>query len=61
METNGKQPVLIIYSDGTMQQVASVNIAFIEQMARSIGDYAQRLKQQAIINPPEARPTSEEE
>ena len=61
MEANDRHPVLIIYSDGTMQQVASVNIAFIEQMARSIGDYAQRLKQQAIINPPEARPTSEEE
>ena len=61
METNEKQPVLIVYSDGTMQQVAPVNIAFIEQTARAIGDYAQRLKQQAIINPPEARPTNEEE
>ena len=61
METNEKQPVQIVYSDGTMQQVAPVNIAFIEQTARAIGNYAQRLKQQAIINPPEARPTNEEE
>ena len=59
MET--KQPVLIIYSDGTMQQVASVNIAFIEQMARSIGDYAQQLKQRAVINPPQPQPTNEED
>ena len=59
METNDKQPVLIIFNDGTMQQVAPVNIAFIEQTARAIGDYAQRLKQQAVINPPQ--PMSEEE
>ena len=60
METNGRQPVLIVYSDGTMQQVASINIAFIEQVARAIGDYAQRLKQQAVINPPQ-QPVNEDE
>ena len=60
METNEKQPVLIVYSDGTMQQVAPVNIAFIEQTARAIGDYAQRLKQQAVINPPQ-QPVNEDE
>jgi len=43
-----------------MQQVASINIAFIEQTARAIGDYAQRLKQQAVINPPQ-QPVNEDE
>jgi len=57
---NDKQPVLIIFNDGTMQQVAPVNIAFIEQVARAIGDYAQRLKQQAVINPPMANEEEQE-
>ena len=48
-----RQPAFILFSDGTLEQVAPVSIEFIENTARGLADYAQRLKRQAVIAPPQ--------
>ena len=56
MENQTRQPALIIYNDGTAEQLIPVSIAFYEQAARGLGSHAERLKQQMVVNPPQSAP-----
>ena len=58
---NERQPALIIYNDGTAEQLIPVSIAFYEQAARGLGSHAERLKQQMVVNPPQTAPEKVED
>lgn len=59
-QTNDKPAAIIIYLDGSMTQVAPVSIAFYEQVAKGVAEYATRLKQQAMIAP-QPQPEAEDD
>ena len=52
---------MIIYTDGTAEQLQPVSIQFFEQVSQLLQRLAQQYKQQAMINPAPVEPVVEDE
>jgi len=55
-----RQPAMIIYTDGTAEQLQPVSITFFEQVSQLLQRLAQQYKQQAMINPAPVEPVEDE-
>jgi len=56
-----RQPAMIIYTDGTAEQLQPVSITFYEQVAQMLNRMAQQYKNNAMISPPEQVVSEESE
>ena len=57
-----KQPALIIYNDGSIEQLIPLQLTFFEEVTRLLAAQTAQLKQQVMIQPPSApQPTEEEQ
>lgn len=48
---NEKVPVMLIFNDGTAEQMEPLSIAFMERVVQSLANYTQRLKETAMVAP----------
>ena len=47
-----KQPAMVIFTDGAIEQLTPLSIAFYEQLIRQLSGYTEQLKGKAVFAPP---------